>query len=106
MATAAPAVGAVDVFGLPHHVWGDAGSENTDVARFMIQNWGANRASFMVGHGVHNHRIERLWAEVNTVVSGHYKDLFLFMENFGLLGSTDPLHIAALHHVYHPRINR
>lgn len=60
MSTAAPAVGAVDVFGLPHHVWGDAGSENTDVARFIIENQGANRASFMVGHSVHNQRIERL----------------------------------------------
>lgn len=96
--------GAVDVFGLPHHVKGDAGSENIDVARFMIENRGANRGSFMVGRSVHNQRIERLWAEVKRVVSGYYKDLFLFMENFGLLDSTDPLHITALHHVYQPRI--
>lgn len=60
----------------------------------------------MVGRSVPNQRIERLWAEVNRVVSGYYKDRFLFMENFRILDSTDPLHITALHHVYLPIINR
>ena len=98
--------GAVDVFGLPHHVRSDAGSENIDIARFMIENRGANRASFMVGRSVHNQRIERLWGELNRVVSAYFKDLFLFMENVGILDSTDPLHIRALYHVYLPRVNR
>lgn len=97
---------AVYLFGIPDQVRGDAGSENIDIARFMIDNLGANRGSFMVGRSVHNQRIERLWAELNRVVTAYYKDLFLFMENFGILDSNNPVHIRALHHVYLPRINR
>ncbi len=37
--------GAVNHFGLPHHVRGDAGRENIDIARFMIENRGTNRGS-------------------------------------------------------------
>lgn len=33
----------VDIFGLPHHVRGDAGRENIDIARFMIENCWSNR---------------------------------------------------------------
>ena len=54
---------------------------------------------------MHNQRIERLWAEVNRVSSAVYKDLFQFLENYGLLDSLDELNLYALHFVFLPRIN-
>lgn len=99
-------VSATKSYFIPSRVRCDKGSENVEVAKFMLLHRGFDRGSVITGSSVHNQRIERLWRDVFSAVTFRYYKLFYGLETLGLLDPLNHVHLYALHVTYIPRINR
>ncbi|CAH0748589.1 unnamed protein product [Bemisia tabaci] len=96
----------VEKHGLPMRVRGDRGTENVRVMDFMQTRRCNIEAPYIQGRSVHNTRIERLWAEVNSVVSSKFRRIFRHLEHADVLSQLSVLDLLCLIYVYFPRIQK
>lgn len=96
---------ACQQYGIPLRVRTDYGGENVQVWDRMITTSGTN-ASVVVGSSVHNERIERMWRDINRLVTSTFKEMFFQLEADGDLDPLNASDLKCLHVVYLPLINR
>ena len=97
---------AIQKFNVPARIRCDHGTENIQVAKWMLTRYGSSVKPVITGISVHNQRIERLWRDVGDSFVSYYKRLFYFKEEQLLLDPLDEIHLYALQFIYLPRINR
>lgn len=96
----------VEENGLPMRVRADFGTENFRVIDYMHQERADTLSPFIQGRSVHNTRIERLWGEVNRIVSYKFRRLFHDLEAEEVLNQRSQTDILCLCYVFLPRIQK
>ena len=82
---------------IPSRIRCDKGSENMDVAKYMLLHRWIERNSVITGSSVHNLCIERLWRDVFRAVGFTFYKLFYCLEAMQLLDPLNCHHLYALH---------
>ena len=83
-------------FRCPLRIRTDHGTENIQVARWMLEHYGTASNTVLTGLSAHNQCIERLWVDVYRYVSEHFINLFYYMESVSLLDINNESHLICL----------
>ena len=94
----------VSEYGRPSRVRTDRGGENMLIGEYMLQTRGTGRHSIIMGHSVHNQRIERLWRDLFAGCISFFYYMFYQLERQGLLHPDNERDLFALHLVFLPKI--
>ena len=97
-------VTVVHKHGVPLKIRTDLGGENVDAWEYMI-NYHGNESCVITGSSVHNERIERLWRDVSRSVIIPFKEMFINLEDDGILDVQNETDLFCLHEVFCSRIN-
>ena len=96
---------AVQMYGLPRRLRTDLGGENVDAWDYMVALHGDDESTIITGSSVHNERIECLWRDVSRSVIVPFKDIFVCLEEQGILDVNNEVDLFCLHVVFTDRIN-
>ncbi|RXM95875.1 hypothetical protein EOD39_16371 [Acipenser ruthenus] len=96
---------AVEQYEWPFHVRTDKGGENSQVWHNIVQHHSTERA-VIAGRSVHNERIERMWRDVNRLVSCQFREMFYHLELEGMLDPLNEVDLFCLHWVYSDLIGK
>ena len=92
-------------FRCPLRIRSDYGTENIEVARWLLNHHGVHTKPFLAVLSIYNQRIERLWLDVRVYVLQQLTNLLRFYENIDVLHPVNVKHLFAYQYVFLPLIN-
>ncbi|KAF7354472.1 Integrase catalytic domain-containing protein [Mycena venus] len=95
---------AVQIFGWPSRTRCDFEKENNGVERQMIAKRGVLHRASLRGRSTQNIRMERNWRDVRKDTLQVFREIFMHLEEVGLLDMNSPIDRVCLYIVFQPRI--